>query len=458
MAEGRSHFRRRWLLALGAIVTTMIVAVIVMTFGLAQRQTQDAIAAQRSLARGMVNVRLNDLSDVAEDYSYWDDAFNNLSRRFDPIWAQANIGQLLNQTHDIDYAFVIDPDGRFIYSVSVAEGSEGPVDVTFVGGFDAMMQARRRSGPNATQTGLLLVDGQPALVAMSPLRPFSGQEEADPGRRHLLVFADLLDKPLLAKLSNIYQLPNLGIVPAEDANPASIAVRTFDGEERLHLAWDGATPGAQMLRDLLPLILLAMAVFGGLTALTLRSASRSAKALEISERRASHDLMTGLWNRSALLDHLENRDGWVRLGQGFALLYIDLDGFKAVNDTHGHDIGDAVLRVAAGRLENTIPKAARAYRLGGDEFAVVLPDMTHPVDIRAVGESIIACLSSTIAVAGLETRIGATVGVAIASGRNTDILELLRLADQALYAGKRTLKGTVRFHIDLAEEHGQVSA
>jgi diguanylate cyclase (GGDEF)-like protein len=153
---------------------------------------------------------------------------------------------------------------------------------------------------------------------------------------------------------------------------------------------------------------------------------------------AMHDALTGLPNRTLFLDrtqhavHLAGRNGlWP------AVLYIDLDGFKPVNDTHGHEAGDVLLQAFAQRLQQCIRAADTAARLGGDEFAVLLHG---PVD-RAGIEQVLARVRTQLAQpidlgAGRVARIGASIGVAVA-GPGIDVDALVRCADSAMYAAKR---------------------
>ncbi|WP_062207083.1 GGDEF domain-containing protein [Aureimonas sp. AU12] len=139
-------------------------------------------------------------------------------------------------------------------------------------------------------------------------------------------------------------------------------------------------------------------------------------------------------------------------GAGFAVLYLDLDGFKAVNDRHGHAAGDDVLRQAAGRLGDAAGPGSLLARLGGDEFAGILASSEDPREARRVDERMIAAVRRPIALPdGLVLQVGATIGVAFAPTDGTDPLTLLRKADGALDVGKHGGKRLVQIHIALAE-------
>ncbi|MGH1503348.1 MAG: diguanylate cyclase [Acidimicrobiales bacterium] len=144
---------------------------------------------------------------------------------------------------------------------------------------------------------------------------------------------------------------------------------------------------------------------------------------------ASHDALTDLRNRTGLLTALaERRSG--------ALLFADLDGFKAVNDVYGHDAGDEVLRVVARRLEGQTPPDAVVGRLGGDEFVVLVPDATN---VGPLVERLERVVGEPIAVTDAVVRVGVSIGqvpLAAGSDRSLPAEELLRRADHAMYAVK----------------------
>ncbi|KQP86569.1 diguanylate cyclase [Methylobacterium sp. Leaf113] len=147
--------------------------------------------------------------------------------------------------------------------------------------------------------------------------------------------------------------------------------------------------------------------------------------------RAHHDILTGLPNRAGLAEAIEARGDAPK-----ALLYLDLDGFKTVNDTHGHGVGDALLQSVADRLRAGTGPGDVAARLGGDEF-VVLADGLAPSALIGFGEAIAARISEPYALEGGRTaRIGVSIGIALAPEHGTDLPRLLSVADKALYEAK----------------------
>ncbi|MFN3594576.1 MAG: diguanylate cyclase domain-containing protein [Thiobacillaceae bacterium] len=155
---------------------------------------------------------------------------------------------------------------------------------------------------------------------------------------------------------------------------------------------------------------------------------------------ALHDPLTGLGNRlllQARLEHALNQAQ--RSGRGLALLYLDLDGFKQINDRHGHAVGDEVLRLAAQRLRNCLRETDTVARLGGDEFVVMLESPQDGGDIEAVCDKLAACLGQPYPVRGLTLALSVSIGVSRYPEHADDPAGLLQYADAEMYRAKRAL-------------------
>lgn len=165
-----------------------------------------------------------------------------------------------------------------------------------------------------------------------------------------------------------------------------------------------------------------------------------------NNHRARHDALTGLSNRMGLVDAVGARLTAVRRGDSaLALLFLDLDGFKAVNDTYGHAAGDRLLKMAAGRLSRMLRATDAAARIGGDEFVVLSEALTHEQAI-GLGQRLIAAISTSYDLGdGNVATIGVSVGIAMAPEHGTDLADLLAVADAALYEAKSS--GKSRCHM-----------
>ena len=155
------------------------------------------------------------------------------------------------------------------------------------------------------------------------------------------------------------------------------------------------------------------------------------------EHRASHDPLTGLPNRRHLQHELQRAIAHSTQTDGrLALLYIDLDGFKAVNDRGGHDTGDRILRVVAHRLQQGLRQSDLVARVGGDEFVVLLPDCPNVTAANTVASALRARLHPPFALPDGRIHLDASVGIACFPGDGTDPETLLAHADRAMYAAR----------------------
>ncbi|QKG71772.1 EAL domain-containing protein [Erythrobacter mangrovi] len=172
-----------------------------------------------------------------------------------------------------------------------------------------------------------------------------------------------------------------------------------------------------------------------------------------AERMAQYDSLTGLANRHRMNKRLTSiLQAFRNSKRSCALLMMDLDRFKAVNDTLGHPAGDELLKQVARRIEKVIGEKGEIGRLGGDEFQIILPDMDDRGDLGEIGQKLIQMISQPYQLNGSRAVIGTSVGIAVSPYDGVDVDELVKAADLALYAAKGGGRGQYRFfHIDLTD-------
>ncbi|CAA7621917.1 EAL domain-containing protein [Magnetospirillum sp. SS-4] len=169
---------------------------------------------------------------------------------------------------------------------------------------------------------------------------------------------------------------------------------------------------------------------------------------------AFHDALTGLANRSLLNDRLEHTIALAqREKRRIAVLFLDLDRFKAVNDTLGHDVGDQLLRVVAKRLQDLVRTTDTVARLGGDEFVILLENPADENEVAHVGERIVALINQPMDFDGQPAHVGTSIGIAMFPEDGADAVSLMKGADTAMYAAKTAGKNTYRFFNSSMTEH-----
>ena len=188
---------------------------------------------------------------------------------------------------------------------------------------------------------------------------------------------------------------------------------------------------------------------------TYEDVTESLQAAEKIAYMARHDALTGLPNRALFAERIELALASAADGEGFALLCLDLDHFKEVNDTLGHPIGDELLCVVAERLRGAIRESDTVARLGGDEFAIIQAAVGRPEPARSLARRIIEALAAPFQIGGNPVSIGASIGISMAptDGRSYDVL--LKNADLALYRAKAEGRNALRFFERTMDERQQ---
>ncbi len=179
--------------------------------------------------------------------------------------------------------------------------------------------------------------------------------------------------------------------------------------------------------------------------LAVRDFTEQVRREEDIRKQAFFDALTGLPNRILLLDRLlQALAAGARSQREVGVLFLDLDHFKEINDTWGHDVGDAVLMEVATRLERLVRREDTAARLGGDEFVIVISGIVRTEDIGIVANKVIEAIREPFLIEGHELRVGTSIGIAIAPQDGLEGLILLKNADAAMYQAKREGRSTFR--------------
>jgi len=181
-------------------------------------------------------------------------------------------------------------------------------------------------------------------------------------------------------------------------------------------------------------------LFGSLVDLTpLKAAEAEVRLL------ADLDALTGLPNPRCIRDRLERALSRSRRhDDGVAVMFVDLDRFKTVNDTFGHAAGDTVLKTVAQRLRDVVRECDTVGRLGGDEFVLMLTDIADPAILSVIAQRAVDAIAAPINLDGATVQVGASIGIASFPEHGDDVDMLLRRADQAMYAVKRAGKNSFR--------------
>ena len=209
------------------------------------------------------------------------------------------------------------------------------------------------------------------------------------------------------------------------------------------------------------IVLIAGLLVTGLAVTYVWTSIRHVRRIEAATKQvallAGTDMLTGLANRRAFLDRLTSTfSESTRGAPSFAVLYLDLDDFKDVNDTLGHPTGDMLLREVAGRLKKAVRQSDLVARFGGDEFAILQPGVSEPATAATLASKLNKSLAIPYTIGGNELRIAASIGISLYSNRVTGPETMMMQADLALYRAKDDGRNCFRFHTGELDQQVQL--
>ena len=466
--ENSRAFSRRVILPLVGLVVMLLACAVGGLFWTADYQTRVAIAQQARLAMGALRIQADKLAVSANDYGYWDDAVAALVDAPDYDWMRDNIGSGASKSLGTEMAFVIDASGRTIFSYLDQTDSTPQTIVPLPADFQRSYDAWRRRTVGDSFAGLQPFADTAVAIAIAPVR--SSTDAKRPPTGYAVVFVQVVDKQLMTELSHDFELANFRVVraeadisdtraqitlgePGESTEPGdSNEPGALAGERSpppVRFAWDPQRPGSELLQVALPFIFVFLATLALLALVVLRHFMTAAHIIQDRDALANRDTLTGLANRGRFFVELDRALARIEPGRtGTAVMYIDLDGFKRINDTLGHAAGDELLIQAAERFKSCLTDADLVARIGGDEFAVIMSGQMTRADIQARAASIVLSLAQPFELSAATVQIACSVGIAECWQKDTSSIEVLNRADQALYQVKASGKNSLRFADD----------
>jgi diguanylate cyclase (GGDEF)-like protein len=426
-------------------------------------RSADRLSSERQ-QRLVSTVLTQSLARVAHDQesvTVWDDSIRHLrARPLDEAWLDSNVGIWLHTYYGHDAAYVLDSADRPLYAMQ--EGVRGrPGDFSRVRAaalpLVAQLRATMRRGNvrlpadilSPGVADILVADGHPAIVSVKPHVSDTGSIVQRAGTEFVHVSIRRLDGSFLAQIRADYGIDGARFSWRDDAGPEerAQALRSHDGQVVGYMIWTPFAPGSAVFARLGPVLLIVFLIVAVLVIALIRRISSRTRQLKDSkavvQHLAFHDSLTGLPNRVLFDDRLDHALAIYRgtAQHRVALLYLDLDRFKKVNDTLGHPAGDALIREFANRLRSIIRVTDTAARLGGDEFAIIQTEVLSLTETEALCTRIIDIASAPFLIDGNHVFVGVSIGVALAGKDGLDPTELTRRADIALYESKSHGRG-----------------
>jgi diguanylate cyclase (GGDEF)-like protein len=462
-AGGDSRMRRSAVAPIVLIIIFAVVCVIVAVQWSAYRADDVALHQERQLfAQAIAQRRAEILRDI-ESIAASDNAVDRLWNGFDWTWVHNRVGLRLKNYFDQSHVFVVDSSDRFVYAMAGRSSVEpkwfGAATADLAAVIDAVrgrpsplraedVALARVESPGARQrpahaSHVQMFMGRPAIVAAVTVSSGTSQARLPDQPPPIVLSVTYLHDKFLAPVSQRLELPHLRATGLTTAVGQDNTFDLYDeaGQPLARFAWTPKRPGAEIIRNVMPFLGIALAAFVLLTSLVVRYMRRTEATIAAGESQmrhlAMHDALSGLPNRTFFGERLAELIEEVRrTGHTAAVLSIDLDRFKEVNDTLGHLIGDALIRTVGQRLARLLRATDLVARLGGDEFAVIAPDVGELGDLQTLADRIINALRAPFAVMGHTLAVGASIGITSITRETGEVADIMRRADVALYRAK----------------------
>lgn len=451
-------FRRHFIFpVVGALALAVAGFALLFTWSVTAQNRQAQETSMMMVETGLRRAR-EKLADNIRIQAYWSEAYENTAVRFDAGWAESNWGAWTSDA-GMSFVFLVGPKGEALHSVVDGElGREDP-KLHLSSAFDGLIGSIRKAPNGVVVADVLLFNGAPTLIAGARITP-EQEGAATPQAQHVLLMGKRIDDMVLADLAATYHLEGLSFREPEDGRAyCDLEVVSNAGVPLGRIYWPAENPGNDLPPLFWTLAGTMMLALGLLTWFILRNSRNIVQLVAASEARAlrmaQRDTLTGLVNRSRFRSMLlQAHDRLLPSDPPIGVLYLDLDGFKPVNDKLGHAAGDELLRQVARILKHETKGLAVAARLGGDEFAVLIHGRPQPETAEALSTRICAALSQPLPAAGVEVRVGASIGIAFLGPEDGDAADVLRRADIAMYEAKKT-RGGARVYSEEMEELGR---
>jgi len=308
--------------------------------------------------------------------------------------------------------------------------------------------------PNIHAADLRMIDGKMSIVVVQAVVPKTLDIPASRRNPVFMITIKPFSDRMISDMEDRLGISNLAFAPLRQVPEGSIhvAVSNCSQPACMVAAWTPRAPGSFVRSETLPSVIV-IAMSGALVMAFIAARFGAVfSALQTSEAEnrhlAKHDRLTGLLNRAGFDAVLEASLAKVR-ERPFSLLCIDLDKFKAVNDTYGHPAGDAVLKTIASRFAARVAGHGVVARLGGDEFTIILDHTVSRDQALALANALILDAQVPVPFEGQLLRVGSSIGVAFAPDHGSIAREIVPLADQALYLAKNRGRNRVQTADDL---------
>jgi diguanylate cyclase (GGDEF)-like protein len=435
-----------------AAVTVLTVALFVLTVAIStfwMSQTLDRQARDQSVAQ-VSNLRANLLAKarvITLDYTKWDAAVDAIEAPNVP-WIFDNIGT--TAARGLAVQLVALWGGALDTDMGWVVGSDrDPINGIFLPEDAAMIEEHLAAKPLGNEDGIEFFgwyDGEPFVYAAARFEPVDNVDLWSAAAEHgQLVMGLRLSDAVLADFADSLALQHVTVTREAPSTAPSVPLLGLAGNPVGYLTWSQPQPGSLMLRKMLPALTIVTIITTCLATISMRLLGRSAQHLVLAEQQASvaarNDALTGLPNRTALNEAVAHP---AKAGER-AILFLDVDRFKRINDSQGHAAGDALIVGMSQRLAKVAGSERLLARIAGDEFVFLISGQNADRQTETLVKEVETAFTEPFDLLGHPTMVQASIGYAVQMLDDLPGHELLRQADLAMYEAKRLGQGPVVF-------------
>jgi diguanylate cyclase len=449
------RIRLRAIAPVGVLVAVAVLFAIVPVVSSAYRADSAAADQERRLLSQALKEKQERLAREVEFIASSKDAAAKLWLQLDEAWVHQQIGLRLRDQLENTSVLLVDPASGFVHTLAGQLGPLPDLDGKLTLQNLAALISRLRTdaaprskpalasstqAPSRVASGVQRFMDVPAIVAVAPLavKDLLGREEQRPP---VIAIVYAMDNPVLNRIASRLELSRLQLDDPADKRHAHGHFDVLDqsGQPVARLSWEPKRPGAGILAVVLPFVALALAGLIAIAVLAVRYLRRASQAVAEGETQllhlANHDPLSGLLNRPAFAKRLDAELARRGRNSTAALLCIDLDHFKAVNDTLGYATGDALLKITAKRLQGLFRDTDAIARLGADSFAIMVCDSGGDENLQRIATRTVEALGEPYSLNGNNVAISASIGV-VELNQADDSMRVIRFAEIALERAK----------------------
>jgi len=459
LMQRKTSTLERWQFSAAVLLPVVLALVITATavlgfiFWSTANIDERALERQNAMFAQLIEARRTRLEHELASVAVSDETVVNTRLMFNFNWADRNLGRWMHEFFGHNRIVVLDALAQPLYmmqdGVSVPpqtyRGISSPVQ-------HLVNQVRSAMPPTiipgrqprpVSVSDFAVVEGQPAIVSVMTIVSDTGAIVQPAGTEPLIAAVQFLDDHTASQFNNEYLFADshFSLVHSTGPDRAVHPILNTAGRFVAFFDWERDRPGLMMLRQTGPALAAAFAVAAILVFLLLSQLRRSSAALEAgrrhAEHQAAHDRLTGLPNRMNFDMHLARvLTDRQSTSSHIALLMLDLDRFKQVNDTLGHQAGDELICAVGRRIRAVVGPGVMIARLGGDEFAILVVSRDRQHDVTAMASGIIEAIGQPFDLNHFKAHVGVSIGIVNVTGGNAEPRELVRKADIALYEAK----------------------